>query len=302
MDSKTIYHLILILAVLFFSLLFLLIPLKYVAQLTIPFSFKTFGIRKIRRWHSRTDTLANLFLWISVILAFAFPFIPEARLAYGIWLTFTWLCTLSRAVRLSQIRKGNIKLTVIFMLNLIYGFGMLSGLGLLDDQGLWIRSETLVRDLSNPEAWQILYLLRSPNFMSYLLQAALMVFTLCTLWSQFKYMRLENTYKARFLATYIIRNAIAAALILGAGVYGLAFLEDIYQVEANEKLNSTDQQETQKQEEPSEGQNEPAPEHEKGGLENPAPEAESHPEEQLENLPESQPEEQPENPEPVPVE
>ncbi len=143
MDSKTIYHLILILAVLFFSLLFLLIPLKYVAQLTIPFSFKTFGIRKIRRWHSRTDTLANLFLWISVILAFAFPFIPEARLAYGIWLTFTWLCTLSRAVRLSQIRKGNIKLTVIFMLNLIYGFGMLSGLGLLDDQGLWIRSETI---------------------------------------------------------------------------------------------------------------------------------------------------------------
>ncbi len=236
MSSSTIYNLILILAVLFLSLLLMLVPLKILNQITAPFSFKTFGIRKIRRWHSRTDTLANLFLWISVLFSILFPLIPESRIVYGIWLTFTWLCTLSRAVRLTQVRKSEVKMTVILMLSLLFGYGLVSGLGLFDHGGLWKRSAWLFGDLAKPENQHLFYFLRSPNFTSYLLQAAIMIVSLCSLWGQFKYMRLENTYKARFLTTYVLKNLIVSLVILAAGVYGLPFMEGIYRVSDEERL------------------------------------------------------------------
>lgn len=132
MDSITTYNLIVILSVLFVSLLFLLIPLNVLSTLTVPFSFKTFGIRKVKRWYSRTDTLANFFLWISVIFAFGFSFIPQgvqmARIIFAVWMIFAWLCTISRAVRLSQVKRSDIKLTVIFMINIVFGYGLVGDL------------------------------------------------------------------------------------------------------------------------------------------------------------------------------
>ena len=240
MDSITTYNLIVILSVLFVSLLFLLIPLNVLSTLTAPFSFKTFGIRKVKRWYSRTDTLANFFLWISVIFAFGFPFIPQgvqmARIIFAVWMIFAWLCTISRAVRLSQVKRSDIKLTVIFMINIVFGYGLVGGLGLFDHGGLWVRSFMLIDDLKKPETWNLLYLLRSPNFTCYLLQVAIIAFSTCNLWGQFKYMRLENTYKGHFLATYIIKSVLVSLVLLGFGLYGLPFMEGIYRVEETERL------------------------------------------------------------------
>lgn len=49
-------------------------------------------------------------------------------------------------------------------------------------------------------------------------------------------MRLENTYKGRFLATYIIKSVLVSLVLLGSGLYGLPFMEGIYRVEETKRL------------------------------------------------------------------
>lgn len=220
------------------SLLILLIPIRQLVMLTKPFSFKTFGIRKLKRWHSRTDTLGNFFLWVSVFLCVLFPLIPYPNWVYGVWLTFTWLCTLSRAVRMSAVRDRSVKQTVVLMVNLVYGFGLLAGTGLFDRGGLLIRSQAMVEAAKDGSAFHILYILHSPNLPAYLLQMTIMLVPACSLWHQFKYMRLENTYKASSLWTYVPKSLIEVLLIAVLGIYGLPFLENLYQVPEEEKISS----------------------------------------------------------------
>lgn len=54
------------------------------------------GIRKIRRWHTTTDTLGNVLETLCVIWCFVWPFVPDATLWYGLILAFTLLCAISR--------------------------------------------------------------------------------------------------------------------------------------------------------------------------------------------------------------
>lgn len=241
MSTELMFTIIVCLSVLFIALLILLIPPGILASITRPFSFKTFGIRKLVRLHSRTDTLANLFLWLSVIYCLLFPLVPYSQWIFGLWITLSWLCAVSRAIRLSQVPKNMVKLCVIFMITLIYGYGLVMGLGILNHHELWIRSVELFVYLSDPENWKLFYFLSSPDPASYVLQFCLMLYPLCLLWGQFKYMRLENTYKSRNLFFYIFKSLICVALILGMGIFGLRLIDTAYQTEARRKIESQSQ-------------------------------------------------------------
>lgn len=239
MHSELLRILIYSTGILLGSLLILLIPLKVLAMITTPFSFKTFGIRRIKRWHSHTDTLANLMLWISLIFCFAAPWIPYSPVIYAVWLTFTWLCALARAVRLSEVGRKWKKLVVIFFLNMIYGFGLLCGIGAFSYFSLPIRAFLFANEIAAGQGTNPMFYLTSPQPAAYLLQSLLMVIPLFTLWGQFKYMRLENTFKARNIWTYMIKYAFVIALIAALGLLGQRGIEKIYQVSGDARISSS---------------------------------------------------------------
>lgn len=216
------------------ALIALMIPLKTMAMLTKPFTLGSFGIRKIKRWHSKTDTLANLMLWISALFCIAAPFIPYAPLIYAVWLTFTWLCTLSRAVRMGRVRAKTPKLTVIFLITLTYGVGLAAGIGMINGFRLWIDAYTFANMIESMEALNIMLYLSDPMPAGFVMQILLLIWPLANLWGQFKYMRLENTYKGASLTSYVVRSVIVIGLIGLVGSFGDLGLEKIYQKSTEE--------------------------------------------------------------------
>ena len=295
-----------------FSLLLILIPLKTMSILTTPFSMKTFGIRKIKRWHSRTDTLANLMLWISVLLCVGAPLIPYSPIIYLVFLLFTWLCTASRAVRMTQVKEKWKKLTVIFLINLIFSIGALAAIGAFNHYALWIRSFQFATDLIDGTATTALYYLTNVQPAAYILQMLILVLPLVNLWGQFKYMRLENTFKAANIYTYILKSLILIIILFGAAFGGPKALERIYQVDENNRISNesrfhplTREELVQRMQEIESTQNEQEqnPQPEQPADQQPAPEAqpEPAPEENPENVNPEQPiEGQPEILEPQP--
>ena len=238
MNARIILYIIFILAVILASLLILLIPLKALSVITTPFSFKTFGIRKIEKWHSRTDTLANIFLIISFFGCLAIPFIPNnwGKWVFAGWLTLAWLAALSRAVRLSEVRSEAKKLTVIFFINCLYGYGILSGIGILDGGGLWTGANMWVEAIYTQDALKVVYYLTKPGFICYLIQEIIMIMSTMILWGQFKYMRLEKKFHARNMFFYIVKSAIQIVLIIALGMFGLEVSESIYNVREEDRI------------------------------------------------------------------
>ncbi len=220
------------------SLLLILIPLKVMSILTTPFSMKTFGIRKIRRWHSRTDTLANLMLWISVLFCIAAPLIPYSPIIYLVWIILTWLCTVSRAVRMTAVREKWKKLTVIFLIDLTFLIGTLAAIGAFNHYALWIRSFQFVNDLFDGTGRTAIYYLTNVQPAAYILQTLILIIPLVNLWGQFKYMRLENTFKASNIYTYILKSLLVIVVLFGAAFGGPKALERIYQVDENDRISN----------------------------------------------------------------
>ncbi|MBD5424082.1 MAG: hypothetical protein HDR44_03035 [Allobaculum sp.] len=210
------------------SALLLLLPLKITAVLTTPFSLKTFGIRKIKRWHSRTDTLANFMLWVSCLFSVGAPWIPYSPLLYAAWLTFTWLCAISRAVRLSEVRSRSRKTLIIFLLNLMYFISLFVTIGALNNYTLWIQSFGFANAVLDHTALNLMFYLSSPLPGAYLVQTILLMIPLVTFWSQFKYMRLENTFKARNIGTYIVKMVLTMVILTALGAYGAQTVGKIY--------------------------------------------------------------------------
>lgn len=211
------------------ALLLMAVPLKWTSLITTPFSMRTFGIRKIKRWHSRTDTLGNLMLWISLIFCVGFPWIPYSPLIFLFWLTFTWLCAVSRAVRMTAVRSRPIKLQVIFLINILYGVAVLSGFGLYNNYVLWVRSYEFANIVANGEALEPMLYLSNSAPAAYLVQMLILALPIMNLWGQFKYMRLENTFKAANMFTYWMKSILVIGLTAILAIFGGEGLHQIYQ-------------------------------------------------------------------------
>lgn len=223
-------------AALLSGILLVLVPAKLLRKITSPFTFSSKGIRKIRRWHTTTDTLGNILETLCVIYCFTWPFVPDALLWYGLILAFTLLCTISRCaiIALKQ-TKGypgaeiRIVMVCLWMVGII-GFGAAGGFfnGRIFDLPVHTlaqkaRTGTLFDDL--------FYYLSDPGLFHYLLESVLMVIPICTLWNQFKHMRLERTYKSINLFFFLCKMAVICAILIGGGWLGFDALNTIWHFE-----------------------------------------------------------------------
>jgi len=83
-------------------------------------------------------------------------------------------------------------------------------------------------------SFDIFYLLTNHSIIVYILQGILFFIPVYCMWSQFKYMRLENTYKAMNIITYVIKVLFICFVMAFLAIEGFDFINFVYQVEYKE--------------------------------------------------------------------
>ena len=91
-------------------------------------------------------------------------------------------------------------------------------------------------DFHAHKVFGILYLLQNRTWMYWLFQGILFLFPLFIMWSHFKYMRLENSVKAVYFITYILKMLFLIIVVVCFSVGAFEFLDKVYQVDALKKL------------------------------------------------------------------
>lgn len=217
-----------------FGIIFALVPSRTYNILTKTLSFDKKGIRYIRRRHDKVDTLANLFLFIGLIFSVLYFVLPFYSLIYAVFLIFSFLCVLGQANRVLKKKNRNVYRIVIYGLYLMTAIGLVSALGLLNNHVADMMVTTYRTDLFAGNVFDIFYLLTNHSIIVYILQGILFFIPVYCMWSQFKYMRLENTYKAMNIITYVIKVLFICFVMAFLAIEGFDFINFVYQVEYKE--------------------------------------------------------------------
>lgn len=217
-----------------FGIIFALVPSRTYNILTKTLSFDKKGIRYIRRRHDKVDALANLFLFIGLIFSVFYFVLPFYSLIYAVFLIFSFLCVLGQANRVLKKKNRNVYRIVIYGLYLMVAIGLVSALGLLNNHVADMLVTTYRTDLFAGNVFDIFYLLTNHSIIVYILQGILFFIPVYCMWSQFKYMRLENTYKAMNIITYVIKVLFICFVMAFLAIEGFDFINFVYQVEYKE--------------------------------------------------------------------
>lgn len=217
-----------------FGIIFALVPSRTYNILTKTLSFDKKGIRYIRRRHDKVDALANLFLFIGLIFSVFYFMLPFYSLIYAVFLIFSFLCVLGQANRVLKKKNRNVYRIVIYGLYLMAAIGLVSALGLLNNRVADMMVTTYRTDLFAGNVFDIFYLLTNHSIIVYILQGILFFIPVYCMWSQFKYMRLENTYKAMNIITYVIKVLFICFVMVFLAIEGFDFINFVYQVEYKE--------------------------------------------------------------------
>lgn len=204
--------------------------------ITSVFSMHKNGIRKIQKYHTTTDSIANLMIGISIAFSILYCFIPFYSVLYGLFFIVSYLCMLAQANRVTSKKTKQIAKTVIFLTNVFAGICFLGALGFLNHH---IASGVITQfmiDFHAHKVFNILYLLQNRTWMYWLFQGLLFVFPLFIMWSHFKYMRLENSVKAVYFITYILKMVFMIVVMLAFSTQAFSFLDMVYQVDALKKM------------------------------------------------------------------
>ena len=209
-----------------------ILPKPVYNAITRVFSMHKNGIRKIRKYNSTTDSIANLLITISIVFSIFYCFIPFYSILYAIYFVVSYLCLLAQANRVTSKKTQSVARTVIFLTNLFSGISFLGALGFLNQHISDAVIAQFMIDFQAHKVFDILYLLQNRTWMYWLFQGILFLFPLFIMWSHFKYMRLENSVKAVYFVTYIIKMIFLIVVVLLVSYGTFEFLDKVYQVDA----------------------------------------------------------------------
>lgn len=213
------------------GIIFALVPPRAYGVLTKTLGFDSKGIRYIRRRRDKVDSLANIFLFVGLIFSVFYFVLPFYSLIYIIFLIFSFLCVLGQAGRVLKNKNKTVYMIVIYGLYLMAAIGLVSAVGMLNGHVANMLVTTFRTDLFAGNVFDIFYLLTNHSIVVYILQGILFFLPVYCMWSQFKYMRLENTYKAMNVITFVIKVLFICAVMVFLAIEGFDFINFVYQVE-----------------------------------------------------------------------
>ena len=216
------------------GLIVALIPGKILRSITRPFTMGRFGIRKIRRWHTTTDTLGNVIETLCLIFCVIYPLVPYYTIIFAVLMALTLVCVMARVAIISaKAKKGYATVEIHMVTGLLWVLGItgiMAGTGLLNGQMMVGPIQAFITRVENGSAWSYMYFLKNPEPFFYVLQMFLMGIPLCMLWNQFKHMRLERTWKGANLFTFLVKMVAAIVVLAWCGALGFDFLNMVWHV------------------------------------------------------------------------
>lgn len=216
------------------GVLLLFIPDFIYRQIESVFSLGDLGIRNIPRRHDKTDTLANFCLFFALVFSIFYFVIPFYNVFYMILLIISFLVCLAQTSKVTKKTARWERCFVIYCVYLMAGIGFVSSTGLLNSNSGDALIQTFGTDLFGGQVFDVFYILTNPSIMVYLLQAVLFLIPMYCMWAQFKYMRLEKTYKGINVFTFLIKVLFICFVMVYLSIYGFDFINLVYQVEYKE--------------------------------------------------------------------
>lgn len=207
-----------------------LIPSRVLDKIINVFSFSGKGIRYIRRRHDKVDSLGNYMLFGSILFSILYFFIPYYHIVYGVLLTLVFLCVLACANKIGKKLSKKARFIIIFGLYLVYAISLICSTGIINGMAFEKLISVFYKDLMSNKLFNIFYLLTNHSVPAYLLQGLLFVFPMYVLLAQFKYMRLEKSYKSNNLVTFIIKVIVVCIVLVVFSYKGFDFINIVYQV------------------------------------------------------------------------
>ena len=205
---------------------------KYIANI---FSMHKYGIRKQQRYRTYTETFGNLMIGISLFFCVIYCFLPFYNGIYFILFIFSYLCMLSQTYLVTRKKSNSIFRTVLILVNLFSAVCILGATGYFNQHAYVSVLNQFLIDFKAGQVFDVLYLLKNRTWMYYLFQGVIFAFPLVIMWNQFKYMRLENSVKAIYFGTYIIKMLFMICFFVLLTTKMFVFLDFVYQVEALKK-------------------------------------------------------------------
>ena len=201
-----------------------------IAKILAIFTFKDFGVRRIERWRSNTDTLGNIFLSLCVIFCCGYWLLPNFLIIYSMILFISAAACLGVVARLfaTDPLEGKLALWGIFIVVFV---GWLSACGFLNQQIFLTQIQVFRGDCLQGSIRSILYFLTNPSFAYTVLEGILLFMPLGILWNHFKYIRTEKTLRAKNLLTFCLKMIFYCFLMIYVGAYGFTYLNQIYHFE-----------------------------------------------------------------------
>lgn len=216
---------------LFLAIVMGFIPVKVLRRVTSVFSLKEQGIRTMKRRHDRTDTLANLCLFVSIVFSLFHWLIPGSYMIYGVLLAVSYLCVLGQTSRITVKMDQSQHSTIVICISLMFFFGLFSAIGCFNDFVTFDSAIQFRHDLFSGRLFDILYFLHSFAPMMVLLQAILYLLPMYCMWAQFKYMRLENTYKSRNIGLFVLKVLFLCMVMVALSYGGIEVLNWAYYID-----------------------------------------------------------------------
>ncbi len=204
------------------GLVFILMPKPIRQWMASTISLNKFGIRYSNWRRDRIDTLTNFFLFLSFLFSIIAPFIP-----YGIYIfcglfMFAFLCLMGQTYRISEKEKASTRLSIVIAIVLMSVVAHLSATILVRLNGLDPLTQFL-KDVQEGNIYYFAYWVTRYEPILLLNQMACYLAAFYVVWAQFKYMRLENHYKATKIG-FLWFKIILVCLLLVANSLGFVYL------------------------------------------------------------------------------
>lgn len=206
------------------------LPQNMYNGITNVFSLNDLGIRKNNWRHDYDDLLASLFLLLSFIFSFVFYEIPYFYVVYSILYLFSFLCVLAQTNRICKSESKKHRLSLIFAIYCMSGIAYLCAIGVFNHQQAYVDAYVFQKALANKEVFRLFYWATNHEPISNLLQSILFFASFYVEWAQFKYMRLEDSYKANNLIFFWIKVILICVILLFLSSQGFQFINNVFYV------------------------------------------------------------------------
>lgn len=192
-------------------------------------SFGHFGIRTIKRRHDQTDTLGNFILFLCLVFCCLYWKIPQYfLLLYTILFGISFLILMSQTYRISQTYSKKKQISLILAIFTMCAIAYCSAIGLLNGHQIMKDLPVFLQSLQKNETSSFFYYVRHYEWVSVILSGLVMFYTFYLVCAQFKYMRLENSFKADNMIFFWIKVIFVSILSIGLGYGGYRIIALAY--------------------------------------------------------------------------